>query len=166
MAKNDIRVWRPVELGTTAYPLTTGQTFEEGEVVTVAAAGTLSEAGDDPTVVAGISMASSQGKTATGANGARPNGTLVQIYKPVSGQLFITDNFATDGAGTDTAPDLTNVGDTAGFTLASGVWSVDTGTVNHHVEIVAVLDSNRQPLGDTTVRTTGTGTSVVFGFLT
>ena len=44
-------------------------------------------------------------------------------------------------------------------------WSVDTGTANIHVEITGVLDVNGAPLGDTSIRTTGVGVTVVFGFI-
>lgn len=165
MAKNDIRVHIQSEKGTTAYPITTGQTFLDGEVVRVVAAGTLSEAGDDPATVAGISMGSSQGMTAALVTGTVPDGTMISIYKPTSGQLFISDNFAEDGGGTAVVPTLAHVGDVAGFTLAGGTWSVDTGTVNLHVEITDVLDVNGQPLGSINERTAGTGVSVVFGFI-
>jgi hypothetical protein len=63
-------------------------------------------------------------------------------------------------------PLISDVGNTAGFTLTGGgAWFVDTGVANHHVEIVAVIDSNGAPLGDTTIRTVGAGVAVVFGFL-
>ena len=166
MAKNDIRCFRPVELGMAAYPLFVGSTFEEGEPVLVGGPGTLGECLSDPAVVSGISAGTSQGKTATGINGTRPTGTLIQIYKPIDGQLFISKNFATDGAGTPVAPTLIRVGDTAGFVKFGDDWYVDTGASNAHVEITAVLDANGAPLGDQTVRTVGTGVSVVFGFLT
>jgi hypothetical protein len=170
MARHDIALFRQVEDGVGAYPLTAGQTFLEGEVVAVAAAGTLSEAATNPAVVTGISIASSQGVSATGEAGmladqVRPTGTLIQFYKPSSGQLFACRNFATDGSGTAATPTLANVGDTAGFTLNGDDWYVDTGAGNKHVEITAVLDANGAPLGDTTIRTVGTGVAVVFGFI-
>ena len=165
MAKNDIRVFYPVEGGTTAYPITTGMTFEDGEVVVVAGAGTLSEAADDPATVAGISLGSSQGMTAALTVGTVPDGTMITIYKPSSGQLFATDNFATGGAGVAVVPTLAVVGDVAGFSLIAGVWSVDTGTANVHVEVTDVLDANGQPLGSTNIRTVGVGATVIFGFM-
>jgi len=64
------------------------------------------------------------------------------------------------------APTQANVADTAGFTLSGNDWFVDTGTANLHVEVVAVLDGNGQPIGDSFSRAAGTGVSVVFGFLT
>ncbi len=110
-------------------------------------------------------MGSSQGKTATGDDGSVPTGTMIPIYKPDSGQLFITQNLATDGAGTAVTPTQAHVGDTAGFTLAGGIWYLDTGTANIHVEVVAVLDGNGQPVGSSTARTASTGVYVVFGFI-
>jgi hypothetical protein len=162
--KDDIRIYLQVEAGTTSYPIAAAQSFEPGEVVLVQAAGTLAEAADDPASVAGITMGSSQGKDTNGDEGTVPTGTSIPIYKPGNGQLFITQNFATDGAGTLVTPTQAHVGDTAGFTLSSGVWLVDTGAANAHVEVVAVLDGNGQPVGDGTVRSAGTGVSVVFGF--
>jgi len=167
MARNDIRIFLQMEGGTAGYPLAAAQTFEAGEPVVAGAAGTLAECGDDPAVVTGISMGSSQGKDGNGDDGTVPTGSLVPVYKPSSGQLFITQQFATDGAGTSVAPTQANVADTAGFTLdGNGDWFVDTGTANLHVEVVAVLDGNGQPIGDSFSRAAGTGVSVVFGFLT
>ena len=166
MARNDIRIFLQMEGGTAGYPLAAAQTFEAGEPVVAGAAGTLAECGDDPAVVTGISMGSSQGKDGNGDDGTVPTGSLIPVYKPSSGQLFITQLFATDGAGTSVAPTQANVADTAGFTLAGNDWFVDTGTANLHVEVVAVLDGNGQPIGDSFSRAAGTGVSVVFGFLT
>jgi hypothetical protein len=166
MAANDIRIQVQMPGGTGAGPIDSGQTFQPGEPVVVDADGTIDECGSDPVTVTGIALGSSQGKDANGIAGTVANGTQISFYKPVNGQLFVTRRFATDGAGTAATPAVTSVGDTAGFILASDIWYVDTGAANVHVEIVAVLDDNGAPLGDTTVRTTGTGTQVVFGFLT
>jgi hypothetical protein len=168
LAKNDIRPSRPGSSGAqhlTAYPITTGQTFEAGEVVVVAAAGTLSEAGDDPATVAGIAAGSSQGKTAAGVDGSVPDGTMIPVYTATDEQVFETRNFATDGAGTAVVPTLAVVGDQAGFTFTGGVWSVDTGTANLHVEIIEVLDEQGSPLGNQNSRTTNAGSRVRFVFL-
>jgi hypothetical protein len=154
-------------------------TLLEGEpVVYDALLGYLIEAGDDNATITGIAAAPSLGMNATGEAGhlggsatvpdatARPNGTFIQFYKPVAGQIFLCSNFATDGAGTAVVPTVANaVGRTAGFTLAGGNYVVDRGCANHHVEIVAVIDANAIPLGDT-LRTPGAGVTVVFGFLT
>jgi hypothetical protein len=177
MARHDIRIYRQVEGGIGAMPLTTGQSFLEGEVVVGTAAGTLSEAATNPGTVTGISLASSQGTSATGEAGmladqVRPDGTLIQFYKPASGQLFVvrcgtgsSSRFATDGAGTAAAATVANVFDIAGFTLTGGNWFLDTGVTNLLVEITHVLDANGAPLGDTSIRTVGDGAFVVFGFL-
>ena len=174
MARNDIRCARLVEGGMTAYAINTtitgAQTFEEGEPVYVDDNGYLIECADDPAVVTGISAGTSQGMSANGeaghlVAGTRPDGTWVQVYKPVHDQYFVCSNFATDGAGTAAVPAQTTVGDTAGFTLLGGVWYVDTGCANIHVEIVGVIDSHANFLSDI-IRDVGTGVSVVFGFLT
>ena len=170
MAAGDIRIHTQMEGGTGFAALAAGQTFENGEIVVVGAAGTLAEAGDDPAVVAGISIGSSQGLVANASPinlSTIATGTLIPFYKPVSGQLFKTDNFATDGAGTAATPAVTTIGDTAGFTLAGApaAWSLDTGAANAHVEVVDVLDSRGHSVGDTTIRTAGTGVTVVFGFI-
>jgi hypothetical protein len=176
MARNDIRIFREVEGGIGVLPLAGSQTFLEGEVVVFTAGGLLQEASTNPGTVTGISAAPSFGMNATGEAGhlsdssgndttVRPTGTLIQFYKPASGQLFSCSNFATDGSGTAAAIPVTVVGDTAGFTLTSGNWFVDTGVTNTLIEITHVLDSNGAPLGDSTIRTVGTGVAVVFGFL-
>jgi hypothetical protein len=151
--------------------LTGGETFLEGEVLVIGTTGYIGEAATNPVTVTGISLASSRGMNASGEAGhlsdtARPVGTLIQFYKPASGQLFSCQNWAEDGSGTAATPTVANVGDTAGFTLTGGDWYVDSGVANHHVEVVAVVDSNGAPLGDTTIRTVGAGVAVVFGFLT
>jgi hypothetical protein len=149
-----------------AYPLdgTVAQTFEPGDVLRVDSAGELAEASTNPTSVIGIAAGSSQGMTAGGINGTVPTGTLIPIYCVTPGQTFQTRNFATDGSGTAVVPTQTIVGETAGFSLNNGVWSVDQGSVDH-VEILDVLDANGQSIGDSNKRTTGVGVTVVFGFI-
>jgi hypothetical protein len=170
MARHDINIYRQVDDGVGYGPLATTQTFYEGEVLALSG-GSVAEAATNPASVLGISIASSQGMNAVGelgtlADQVRPTGTIIQFYKPIEGQLFTTTNYAEDAAGTAVVPLISDVGNTAGFTLTGGgAWFVDTGVANHHVEIVAVIDSNGAPLGDTTIRTVGAGVAVVFGFL-
>jgi hypothetical protein len=149
--------------------ITGGETFVEGEVLVGDATGYIGEAATNPATVTGISLASSLGMSATGEVGhlsdqARPVGTLIQFYKPASGQLFTCSNL-TENSSTRATPTIANVFDTAGFYFDNTNWWVDTNASNVHVEIVAVLDSRGAPLGDTTIRTVGTGVAVVFGFL-
>jgi hypothetical protein len=168
MAKNDIRPFRSPLGGSTglsAYPLAASQTFEDGEPV-VASSGALAEAGDDPSEILGIAAASSQGKTANGADGVRPTGTLIQVVTGENNQLFISDMFATDGAGTAAVPTQANaVGVQGGLTLTGGNWYVDTGAANAILEIESVLDADGFMLGDPAVPQVGAGVSVVFRLL-
>ena len=175
MARNDIRCAVQVPGGMGAYQINAtifgASTFEEGEPVTVSAInGYLGESGDDAAIIAGISAGSSLGMSANGELGtlaavARPDGTWIPIYKPVDGQIFLCSSFATDGAGTAVVPTIANaLGRTGGFTFDGANYIVDLGCANHHVEIVAVIDANAIPLGDT-LRTPGAGVTVVFGFI-
>ena len=175
MARNDIRCAIQVPGGMGAFMINDSvhgaQTFEEGEPVVISGiTGYLVEAGDDNATITGISAGSSIGMSATGEAGSlvagqRPNGTYVPFYKPVDGQIFLCSNFATDGAGTRVTPTIANaVGQTAGFTFDDPDYVIDRGCANHHVEIVAVIDADAIPLGDT-IRTPGAGVTVVFGFL-
>lgn len=176
MARNDFICTRQVEdgmgFGSINTTISGAQTFLEGEPLTVSTGvngGWLVECANDPIRVVGIAAAPSQGKNANGtALGTRPDGTIIQFYKPASGQLFVTTRLSTDGAGTTviTSPNITRayVGDTAGFALAGGIWYVDTGCANIHVEIVAIADSTGAIIGDPT-RPVGDGVYVVFGFI-
>jgi hypothetical protein len=169
MAYNDIQVFREVEGGRAAYPIVTGSSFLPGEPLVVdGAAGTIAECTDDPAVVTGIAASSSQGVNQdTGIAGTVADGTMITVYKPVPNQLFIVhvSRFAQDGDGVTDTPTIADVGDTAGFSKTGDNWFLDSGTTNKHCEIVAVLDVNKQPLGNTVERTAGTGVYVVFGFV-
>lgn len=169
MAKNDIRFFKPPpgrNPGIANYGLGAGQTFEDGEVVVIdATTGLILECADDPALVTGISAVSSQGRQTAGTIGVKDTFSDIAVYTTVPGQLFISSNFATDGAGTAATPTFLNIGDTAGFTLASGEWFVDTGTANLHVEIVDILNTEKHSVAAPLSRLAGTGYYVVFGFI-
>ena len=170
MSKGDFRLFREPSgrnPSVANYGLAGSQTFEDGEVVALDATGLAAEASDDPTTVAGIAAVSSQGRTSAGLKGSKAAYSNCQLYLPEYGQIFITENFATDGAGTPATPTILNIGDTAGFTLASGVWYVDTGASNVHVEIVDLLDVNKEPI-TSPLNMAAVGVTpfyVLFGFL-
>lgn len=144
-----------------AFPVTAGQTFLAGEPVAVSAAGTLSEAGDDPSTISGIACHRTPTNLIGGSAGV---GSRVTVYRISKDQVYKTKNFATDGAGTAVVPALTNIGDQAGLTLASGVWSVDTGTANLLVEVVGVRDIDGRDLADPNILP-GAGHWVLFRFI-
>ena len=143
-----------------AYPVTASQTFRVGEPVTVVAAGTLSEAADDPTDIAGIAAHRSTDRAGVDFG----VGFQVTIYRGGPDQVFRTTSFATDGAGTQATPTLANIGDLAGLTLAAGVWSLDTGAANGLCEVTGILDSNGRNLSDPNLLS-GTGSIVLFRFI-
>jgi hypothetical protein len=144
-----------------AFPVAAGQTFLAGEPVVLQAAGTLIEATDDPSAIDGIACH----RTPTDLNGNPAGvGSRVTVYRISKDQVYKTKNFATDGAGTAVVPALTNVGDQAGLTLASGVWSVDIGTGNLLVQIVGVRDIDGRDLADPNVLA-GAGLWVLFRFI-
>ncbi len=159
MSKQDFRHYQSPN-GITdlhAYPVTASETFLAGEPVVVAAAGTLGECADDPSVIAGMAAHGSLDVD----NADLGVGSPVTVYGFTPGQVFITRRFATDGAGTAATPALTNVGDLAGFDLSSGVWTLDTGQGNLLARIVGVQDISGNNLGDPNVLP-GTGVWVLF----
>ena len=143
-----------------AFPVTAGQSFQQGEPVVVVAAGTLSECADDPPSVDGIAAHRSTDVDGTDLG----VGTPITVYGIAPGQTFKTKNFATDGAGTTTAPALTNVGDLAGFDLSGGNWFLDTGQNNLITQIVGVRDAAGNDLGNPNVLP-GAGVWVLFQFI-
>jgi len=143
-----------------SFPVTATQTFLEGEPTVLVAAGTLSEASDDPASITGIAAhRSTDIDSASFGVGRR-----ITVYRNTPGQVFRTQNFSTDGAGTAATPTLSNIGDAAGFTFTGGVWSLDTGTGNLLCRILDVLDSQGQSLSDPHLLT-GTGSIVLFEFI-
>lgn len=142
-----------------SFPVTSGSGIREGEPVAVAAAGTLSEATDDPSTVDGIAA-----HAVRDVDGVRFDaGTQVAVYAVDPDQIFRTENFATDGGGTAATPTATRVGELAGLTLSGADWSLDVGTANLICQIVGVLDSNGRNLSDPNLLP-GTGQTVLFRF--
>ena len=162
MSKQDIRHFTAPNgaVDTKSFPVTAGQTFQQGEPVVISAAGTAGECTDDPSVIDGIAAHRS-----TDVNGTDLGvGTQITIYAPGSGQVFISRRFARDGAGTAVAPALTDVGDLAGFDLSGGIWSVDSGQDNLLVQITGVQDAAGNNLSDPNVLP-GAGVWVLFEFI-
>ena len=92
-------------------------------------------------------------------------GTLATVTVGVPTQQFVCFNFATDGAGTAATPTQANaIGTLAGLTLASDVWSVDTGAANLLVQIDEVVDAVGRQITNPTNRP-GAGLGVVFHFV-
>lgn len=143
-----------------AGPVTAAQAFRTGEPVVGIAAGTLSEAGDDPSAITGIAAHRTTDVDGTDLGVGHP----VTYYGTGPEQVFKTTNFATAGAGVAVTPSLTDIWDLAGLTLASGVWSLDTGTNNLIAEIIGVLDNKGVNLADPNLLP-GTGSVVLFRFI-
>ncbi len=163
MAKNDIEFHLATGHGPvrTGYPLAASATFEQGDVLAIAAAGTVDEAGDDPVTVAGIAAVQSTDSDGT----SLATGTMVPINRGSDDELYRCNQFATDGAGTTVVPTQANaIGALAGFTTTGGVWFVDTGTANLHVRIDDVLDSAGNSVTGNNVDV-GAGATVVFRFV-
>ena len=159
MARDDITPYKG-DGDRISHPITASQAFLSGEPVALVA-GTLSEAGDDPASISGI--AATQSIRANGT--AHPVGTMMTVYSAQDTQTFRARNFATDGAGTAVVPTAAVVGDLAGLTLTGGGdWVVDTGTANLILEVLGVLDSQGQNLGDPNLLP-GAGSQVLFRFL-
>jgi hypothetical protein len=185
MARFDIMPYRGGSQGTVIppvehYRLNASETFVEGEPVSVNADGELTESADDPAAEDFIGIAAMSGDTVGATNaigiyrkrrgmfspGISPNlpqtGDQIQVWEAYQGHTFRTNNFATDGSGTLTAPAAANIGDRAGLSLTAGQWSLDTGTTNFIARVVDVLDAN----GISLQEQGGTGVTVLFKFVT
>jgi hypothetical protein len=164
MARHDNAPFRG-EHDKRAFPVVTGSTFQEGDIVRLDGNGFLTEAGDDPPAVLGVAGDSATnilyGVGLTGASSA-PEGTYLGVWIAGNNRQFRTENFATDGAGTAAVPTQLNaVGQTAGFTLAAGVWTLDTGTANFVAVIDDVLDANGHSISNPNV-IVGAGVTVIY----
>jgi hypothetical protein len=144
-----------------AFPVTAGENFLAGEPVVLGAAGTLSEAGDDPSAIDGIACH----RTPTDLNGAALGvGSRVTVYRISRDQIYKTKNFAQSGDGTVLVPTLTNIGEQAGLTSAGGVWYVDIGTNNLLVQVTGIRDIDGRDLSDPNLLA-GAGLWVLFRFI-
>jgi hypothetical protein len=145
------------------------ETFGVGEPVAVNADGELTESADDPVDadIMGIAMAGPGGVDLNPETGnAYTTGDMIPVAIPDQNTYFICSNFATDGAGTQAAPAVANLGDEAGLTLASGVWSVDVGATNNTCRIYDILDDQKRSIQKSGVTLAATDTFyVVFGIL-
>lgn len=161
MGTHDLRHYRAPDgvVDMKSFPVTASQTFVVGEPAVVIAAGTLSECADDPSAVDGVAAHG----VVNGKGVTSPVGTQVTVYGTGKDQVFITKNFATDGAGTAATPALTNVGDLAGLT-GPGTWYLDIGAANKICQIEGVQDAAGNNLGDPNVLP-GTGVWVLFRFI-
>ena len=167
MAFDDIRVHtsphgghdRAIQIGVGA-----GETFLRGEPVAINAAGRLTESASDAVDADCIGVAAAGGDTtAPGTMDWRTGilivtGGLVPVHLASPHTYFITENFATDGAGTLAVPVITTIGDAASLVLAAGTWFVDTGGASNICRIMDVLDVDGRSIQESG----GTGVSVVF----
>jgi hypothetical protein len=144
-----------------AFPVTAGETFLAGEPVALGAAGTLSEAGDDPSTITGIACHRTPTNLIGGSAGV---GSRVTVYRVSKDQVYKTKKFAENGDGTVLVPTLTNVGEQAGLTHSGDDWYVDIGTNNLLAEIVGIRDIDGRDLADPNVLP-GAGLWVLFRFI-
>ncbi len=157
MSEHDFQVHQRLSNeGATGFPVTASQTFLAGEPVTLVAAGTLSEASDDPAAITGIAAHRATDR----ANASFPVGQRITVYG-IANTVFKTKNFATAGAGAAVVPTLANIGDLAGLTLSGGAWSLDTGTNNLIAEVTGILDAKGFSLSDPNL-SVGVGVTVLF----
>jgi hypothetical protein len=160
----DIRCYREARGGrlqVSGYSMASGASFTTGEPVVFDGSGFITEATTDPASIAGIAAV-----PATDVDGiSHLAGTVVSIHESHPNQLWVCDNFATDGAGTAATPTQANaIGKTAGLILTAGRWVVDTGAGNTILRIDDVIDANGWSVTNPLLRH-GTGRSVVFRFL-
>ncbi len=165
MASNDILPYRSMngsDLPRFQGPINAAESFGAGEPLTWNAAGELTEAGDDPATVTGISCTQ-----ATDVDGiALAAGTTISVYGVPSGMLFICRQFATDGAGTAVTPTAANaIGVLAGLTRAAGIYSIDIGTGNDVIEIMDVIDLTTGDSISNPLISAHTAGAVIFRFI-
>lgn len=164
MSRNDIRPFRNARGGTfqaEGYSMEANATFLRGEPVVFNGSGFIAECANDPAGLAGIAQESSidiEGRI-------RATGTIIPVIEPRDSQLWVCNNFATDGAATPATPSQANaIGRTAGLTLNGANWTVDTGAGNAILQIDDVIDRNGISLGNPSfIR--GAGFNVIFRFL-
>jgi hypothetical protein len=162
MALDDIRPWRSPTGGEErlAFPVIANSTFLRGEPLRVTAGGALTTNANNPAAIIGIAA-----HGVTDIDGASfPAGTMCSVIGIPDTQIFASDNFATDGSGTAAVPAQGNITDLAGLNLAGGVWSIDTGMANLIVQIVDVLDAQRNSITDPNILA-GAGQTVLFKFI-
>lgn len=174
MSQNDIRLYKvPGGVAPVIWeaPMKASETFRRGEPISINAAGEATESADDPVPmdVIGIALepveyvigSTSAAGTASTRNpktgAAYATGAAIQYVPMLQGYEFISQNFATDGAGTllftagtglTYATAFALLGECAGMSLTSGVWSIDTGTTTDLFcwRITAFLDARQQPI--------------------
>lgn len=164
MTIRDIRCYREARGGrlqVSGYSMASGATFTTGEPVVFDGSGFITEATTDPAGIAGIAAV-----PATDVDGiSHVAGTIISIHEALQNQLWVCDNFATDGIGTAATPTQANaIGRTAGLVLRGAIWVVDTGAGNALLRIDDVIDANGWSVTNPLLRH-GTGRSVVFRFL-
>ena len=131
--------------------LDASETFLTGEPVRITASGTISEAADEPVDSGIVGISAQPGSTAVTNPKTNENYTtndLVSYWPAHPTQLWVTKNFATDGAGTQAAPAQTNIGDQCGLSLTTGTWSLDTGVAAGAMicRVVDVLNSQKESI--------------------
>lgn len=176
MAARDIMPWiaageqHPIPMH---FPLAAAQTFNEGDVVRVQAAGTLIESATDPADADIIGIAAERGDTTNADNLGQyrtPFGQFVDgdvavandpiaVWMPSPTRRWRTRNFTVAGAAFgDVAPVATDIGDELGLALIGGVWGLDQAAANNICRVSDVLDR----LGISITLSGGAGVEVVF----
>ena len=141
------------------------ETFEQGEPVRLDNGGNIVECADDmdnDNIIGFAAAGPGASRIDPNTGNAYADDAVLPVYMPDSTTWFAAQVFATDGAGTSTAPVATAIGDEAGFTLASGVWSIDIGTSNNLARIVDVIDVNGVSL---ILPNAGAGVTTIFALL-
>ena len=160
MSVQDFRFYQSLsgEPDMQSFAVSGSSTFAAGEPVVLTSVGVISECGDDPPSVIGIAAHRSTDVKGTSFTVGHP----VTVYRTTPGQIFITRNFATGGGGVAVTPQITDIGDLAGFDFSNGVdWFLDTGQDNENFIIVGVQDAMGNNLADPRVLP-GTGVWVLF----
>ena len=161
---HDIKTYRESHGGkfqVSSYSMASGATFLPGEPVVFDGAGFIVEASADPSAILGIATES----TIDIEGRIRPDGTGISVIEVQASQLWLCNQFATDGAATPATPTQANsIGRTGGLTLNVTQWTVDIGAGNAILRIEDVMDRNGISITNPNfVR--GTGYHVIFRFL-
>lgn len=121
---------------------TTGQTFKKGALLTYVAAGTVSECGADPAVVAGVALqAAGSGPGYEMANSpTQVTGRVQEVSMAVADRSTVFSCRAINGATDPVTPLQTHIGESYGVAKVSNDWVLDIAEVTALVCTIVDVD--------------------------
>lgn len=127
---------------------TTGQTFKKGALLAYVAAGTVSECGADPTLVAGVALDPAGSKPGFDAANSPTvvTGRVQEVSMAVANrQTVFSGRFVTVAGGDPTVPTQTLINEQYGVAKdANGLWYVDGDEVTTKSVEIVDIDADRK----------------------